>query len=352
MNKNIINALVFLPLMLGLSVVQAQTVVKIAKSGGDFSDPVAVVNAITDASANNRYVLSIAPGEYQLTQTLVLKPFVDIKGSGANVTKLTGSVSTPIGKGIISDYTSALVAGADNSTISSISIENKGGSYISIGLYNDRASPTLRSIEVIASGGILYSYGLYNSTSSPQMTQVSATAMGTSRNVGIINKTASAPIMESITSTATGGKVYNIGIRNHSSKPIMRDVTSTALGAWESRYNHALNNYNSPIEMQRITASATGLGAAANYGMNIIGGPITINEVIATASGSDNSVGVNVFGARPLNIENSRINGIRVNNGVVYINASTVSNSVEGFGAITCVGSKDGTGRALNAQCR
>ncbi len=59
-----------------------KNVISVAKANGKFTDPVAAVNSISDASAANPYLVVIGPGVYTITQTLVMKPYVDIVGSG------------------------------------------------------------------------------------------------------------------------------------------------------------------------------------------------------------------------------------------------------------------------------
>jgi pectin methylesterase-like acyl-CoA thioesterase len=71
-----------------------KNIITVAKSGGDFTDPVAAVDSISDASATNPYLVVIAPGVYTVTQTLQMKQYVDIAGSGEEVTKLTGAIKT------------------------------------------------------------------------------------------------------------------------------------------------------------------------------------------------------------------------------------------------------------------
>ena len=72
-----------------------KNVVTVAKANGIFTDPVAAVNSITDASATNPYLVVIGPGVYTVTSPVVMKPYVDITGSGENVTKITGALSIP-----------------------------------------------------------------------------------------------------------------------------------------------------------------------------------------------------------------------------------------------------------------
>ena len=62
-----------------------KNVVTVAKGKGQFTDPVAAVNSISDASVDNPYLVVIGPGVYTLTQTLVMKEYVDIEGSGAGL---------------------------------------------------------------------------------------------------------------------------------------------------------------------------------------------------------------------------------------------------------------------------
>ncbi len=64
-------------------------VIVVAKSGGDFTDPVAAVNSITDASALNPYLVKIMPGTYPVGgASFFMKSYIDIEGSGRGVTKI------------------------------------------------------------------------------------------------------------------------------------------------------------------------------------------------------------------------------------------------------------------------
>ncbi len=83
-----------------------KNIVTVAKANGKFTDPVAAVNSITGASENNPYLVVIGPGVYTLTHTLKMKPWVDITGSGENVTRLVGTISNDN-----EDESSAIVQG-------------------------------------------------------------------------------------------------------------------------------------------------------------------------------------------------------------------------------------------------
>ncbi len=96
-------------------------VVVVAKSGGDFTDPIAAVNSITDASASNPYLVKVMPGVYDLgTASLQMKSYVDLEGSGPDNTVITSSninVSSDV-------CTIGTVMMADNSSILHVKVVN------------------------------------------------------------------------------------------------------------------------------------------------------------------------------------------------------------------------------------
>ena len=150
-----------------------KNVVTVAKGKGQFSDPVAAVNSISDASASNPYLVVIGPGVYTLTQTLAMKEYVDIAGSGENVTKLQGAIST----GSL-DASSAIISGANNAALSSLTAENTGGSTHSIALFNSGASPIVKDVTATASGGSSINYGVYNYYSFPKIRRSTMDGIG------------------------------------------------------------------------------------------------------------------------------------------------------------------------------
>ena len=76
-----------------------------------------------------------------------MKEYVDITGSGENVTKLIGA------NGTFSSESSVVISGANNSALSSLTLESVGGGTSSIAMYNDHASPTVSNVTAKASGG-------------------------------------------------------------------------------------------------------------------------------------------------------------------------------------------------------
>jgi hypothetical protein len=156
-------------------------VVTVSVTDTDFTDPLVAVNSITDATAENRYLVMIGPGIYTLTQTLIMKPYVSIAGSSKDATTLTGAISTAT-----YDSSSAIVSGADNATLRDLTIKNTGGGAVSIAMYNDGSSPVIQDVTLTAAGG-KYSYGVYNNNAFPIMTDVNAAASGEAYSYGVFN---------------------------------------------------------------------------------------------------------------------------------------------------------------------
>lgn len=90
-------------------------VIVVAKSGGNFTDPVTAVNSVIGASANNPYLIKIMPGVYDIGQNnIAMKEFVDIEGSGEGITTITGNL----------EGTPGLLQGAANCELRFIKIKN------------------------------------------------------------------------------------------------------------------------------------------------------------------------------------------------------------------------------------
>ena len=225
------NKVVVIP-MLGHATKPLKNVVTVAKANGDYSDPVAALAGIIDASASNPYLIVIAPGVYTVTSALVMKPWVDIAGSGQEVTFIKGPISSTS-----ADATSAIISGMNAAELSDLTVENTGGNSFSIAIFNYYSSVRLMRVTAIAGGGTI-NYGIYNRpNSSPTMTQLTVTASGGTSNYGIYNNHYSSPTMTQVTVTASGGTDNNYGIYNldHCQSSMMM-VTATASGGTGDNY--------------------------------------------------------------------------------------------------------------------
>ncbi len=299
-------------------------VVTVSAKGGDFTDPVMAINSITNATADNPYLVFIGPGVYTIIQTFAMKPFVNIAGAGQDATTLTGAISSN------DPETSAIVTGANNATISNLTIENKGLAGYSIALYNNNSSPVIHEVTVTASRGTyiygvlntnssspnmtdvvatatsrgIESYGVYNSFSSPKMMNVAATGSGEFASYGVYNSSSS-PSMTYVTATAFGNGYYNVGVYNSSSSPSLYNVTATAFEGSlkgpqpEETKSYAVYNTSSTVIIRHctlkgdISANATSAGIYVNGGTtrvmqsSIIGGVDFISGTLTCVNSDD-----------------------------------------------------------------
>jgi hypothetical protein len=165
----------------------------VAKAGGDFATIGAALAAIADNGAGNRYLVYVAPGTY--TESVAMKPYVDIEGAGEGTTKVTSAGSAALNTGT--------VVGASNAALRFLAVENTGGAVYAVAIYNGGASPKLTRVTASASGGSS-NHGVSNNSSSPAMTDVTTTASGGGTNFGVSN-VSSAPAVTGVTASASGG---------------------------------------------------------------------------------------------------------------------------------------------------
>ena len=197
-------------------------VVTVSPQYGDYTSPVEAINSITNANAENRYLLVVGPGVYEVSTALVMKEWVTIQGAGQESTVITGAISSES-----ADETSAIVKGQNNAAITDLSIENRGGNVFSIAIFNSDASPRIERVTAEAFGAYQYATGILNEIdSSPVMTNVSASGLGTTsttQNYGVYNVSGSSPTMVNVNANASGAAGANPGIFIGGAAPFIID---------------------------------------------------------------------------------------------------------------------------------
>ena len=68
--------------------------ITVAKAGGDYTTITEALNAITDNDATHLYHIKVMPGVYE--ESITMKPYVDISGSGENSTIISGTGGTVV----------------------------------------------------------------------------------------------------------------------------------------------------------------------------------------------------------------------------------------------------------------
>ncbi len=186
--------------------------VVVALSGGDYADPIAAVANIDSGdawcgtpSASNRCLIRIMPGVYDLGAAtnpgaLAMRPYVDLEGSGQNVTKLTATgTESPTGL--------ATVATATNAELRNLTVESTGDATYSTAIAGSGTSRVsqLRDVTAIAGGA-------------------------TSRNTAIENKNTQSglPVLRNVTAIASGAGAT--GIHNSCSATDIDGAVVTVTG--------------------------------------------------------------------------------------------------------------------------
>lgn len=275
------------------------SIVTVAKEDGDFIDPVTAIASITDASASNPYLLAIAPGIYELgANQLVMKEYVEIVGAGQHATVLRGVISSPN----LTNSAAAVVVGANNASISHLSIENSDDTYTySVAIDNDEASPRIShitinvvdsgdrqygirndnalavhisdtTINIVGGDGISYQYGIRNDNISSAI--VSNTAInlvdgGGGVHRAIYNTDSSSAVLSDSRINVVGGGGTQYGIRNHTSSNSIISNSTINLSDGSSNEFGVHNSGDSEyaiIRNSQITASTNSIYAADGSG--------------------------------------------------------------------------------------
>ena len=197
----------------------------------------ALLNAlagITTASSTNPFLLKIEPGIYDIgTSSLQLKSYVDVEGSGEDITGITGHI----------DSASGVVQGANYAEIRFLTVQNTGGGTYATALANKSASPKITNVTASASGG-QYNTGVDNDSSSPTMTNVTASASGGTYQYGVYNSSSGTirinnSVITGATNTINNESSTTTRVANTklSGGPVYNSFgTLTCVGAYDGNY--------------------------------------------------------------------------------------------------------------------
>lgn len=285
-------------------------VVVVAKSGGEYTSPVAALAAIAgDCETDQRYLLFIAPGAYDLgAQSLNMKECVDVRGAGRDATVLRSQAAP------------GTVALANSATLSDLTVENNGANAEQAGIYSAGVDASARVENVVArSTNGTSNCGIFNSGSSPTISNVVAEGSGGQGAWGICNVSASPNISHA---TARGSGAYQGGgIANSYGAPVIADSTCKGTGTNSSYGIYTgysdVTIVNSTVEagggsnsndgiylgiydsgatpvIRGCTVTVTGTGTSWNIGIDsqANSGGATIADSTVTASGGFNAYGM------------------------------------------------------------
>lgn len=228
----------------------------VAKSGGDYADPVAAMNDLATWCSAPPCLVQIMPGTYDVGQGLAIRNGVDIAGSGRGVTSLVGGPDgTYESNAVVEGWSYAALT----SEVRDLTIQHTNPGYEGVGVIN---VPFLRRVSVIV-------------------------ASGTFASVGVVARNGGAVTLEDV-SVEVGGASYNIGVTNLWESPLtLRNSAVTATGGANAAQTLAFGVGNGPLHeltSVRLRASAAAGTVRALQVLNP-NTRVALRDAIVTAEG-------------------------------------------------------------------
>lgn len=350
---------VLLLLAAGAAVAQPTTVHVNPVSGSPTASGTALLNAlagITDATAFKSYVLKLDPGGYNLGSTqLVMKPYVDIEGSGQGSTIIQGQ-----GNGD-SSYLTGIIQTAAQAELRNVQVASTGlGQTASIGLYVPSGANTSIRDVTIAAGGASNNWGIRNLAASPVLQNVTINvSSGGYQSYGIgTTSSAAAPTLKHVVINLSGSGSYAYGIYSDgvSAPAEMRDLEISIAGSNYASYGLYVDSYGSGQTFLLTGSTVTVGGATYDYGIVFYGnsgGVFNVKTSYLKATGT-NSWGVYAPSSYGVSFNQCEVTGgtyaIQASGTVVDVGASRIAGTVLGA-TVACSGAYNAYYAALNTTC-
>ena len=324
------NRVVVIPLF-GEDPPEIENVVVVAKTGGDFTDPISAMNSINDASQNKPYLIVIAPGTYSINQTLQVKPNVSIAGSSESNTIIRNS--DPNNGTTLSFQNS----GNDAISLSNITIKNDSGGSECTAIFS-ASFATFDKVTAIASGCTSSNTAMEASLGGV-ISNMTLIATGGNRATGLVHSLAGSLALNNV-------NVYVVG-------------NSESYGILSYFAYFDINNSSITTGVQNGTAHALKM-KVFNY-VGVRESRISNSTIRAFRnSGSGATIGVHVSDETKVYIQRSTISADTASlfadtDSSIIVSASILEGSTTAetgnTGIKKCVHSDDGEGNALNPQC-
>ena len=331
------NRVVVIPLFGETTSGDISNVVTVAAQGGDFTSPISAMNSITNATEENPYLIVIAPGTYEINQTLEVKPHVSITGSGQSITtirQVNPTVTTSL-RLLDTSNSNAIV----KPHLSNFHIEARSGGANCIALDTQFANVLLTNL---------------------QLTATSCSGL----NIGIDLFSGSIERVDNVTIFVSGGIVTN-GIR--SSLDAFTELTNVNIfagGATQGNFGvisgfSKIDVRNSEITVRTDSGNAFGIYYTFQN-FQLQNEPIAeiVNTKIVASSLSGNAISnaVRLSDGASVIVRRSSLNGASesIAGGVdssTIVSASTLIGDVISGGDVSCVSSDNGNGVELSPSC-
>jgi hypothetical protein len=350
---------VLLLLTAGAASAQPTTVYVSPVAGNPAASGTALLNAlaaITDATALKPYVLKLDPGGYNLGSTqLVMKPYVDIEGSGQASTIIQGA-----GNGDTS-YLTGIIKTAAQAELRNLGVASTGSGYTtSIALYVPSGANTSIRDVTISAGNASNNWGIRSIAASPILQNLTINvAVGgyQSYGIGTTSSPASPVIKRSVINlSGSGSYAYGIYSDGVSVPQEMRDLEISVTGSNFGAYGLYIDSYGSG-QTYLLTGSTVNVSgatydyAAAFYGNT--GGVFNFKTSYLKAVGT-NSWGVYASASYGVSFNHCEVTGstysIQAPGTTVDVGASRIAGTVAGA-TVACAGAYNAYYAALNTTC-
>lgn len=317
-----------------------------------------LVDGITDASATNRYLIQLGPGIYTLPggETLVLKEYVDLRGSGQEATEIVGDRTSGGGScGSLAGH--GVLATADNSVLSDLAVtHDSSSSSTGYALCNKPdESPTIRRVtaRVVSdsSGGARHTIHLDGG--SPLLADVTVVGEGGDSLYGLYCNSGD-PVVSRARIEIRDGVVRNRGIWLVGTCNL--EMTALDLIAEDSPTNRGIDQQTgTDINLAQAWIRTTGSGD--NAGMVTRGdGTAILHDVRIRTSGGTSNTGIDMGDTAFLRLFRSTVSGgasavVYDSTTAGYAAQSTIFGGASGSGDLSCVAADNGLGDALADDC-
>lgn len=280
----------------------------VAKSGGDYLTIQAAIDAATP-SATNPYIIEVAPGTY--TESVVMKSYINLKGSGPDQTIIIPDTSSPSSD---QDFTAIWMDNLQGVRVSGFTLYGgkEGVEAIgAIGVRDIASSPVIENMRITGFlyGGIfgaVAEVGIYSTGSSPQVYNSEINEGGT---YGILLELASAAkVVGNTFLNNTGDASAHCAVTMNGSDVLVTSnyfygngapICATHIGATQSTVT---------ISSNRLIENPDGIRLTGNVIAEIIGNHISTSVVYGTGIyGSDIHRGTRIIGNTVIGTENGII---------------------------------------------
>lgn len=349
---------VLLPLTAGVAAAQPTTIHVNPVSGDPVGSGTALLNAlagITDNSASKTYVIQIDPGTYNVgSSVLVMKPYVDVEGSGQGSTIITGPGN---GDG---SYLTAIIQTAAPAELRNLQVVSQGsGQTTSIGLYVPHVSTSIRDVTIVA-GGAANNWGIRSIGASPTIQNVTINVAGgggyQSYGIGTTSSSAN-PIVKHAVINLSGSSSYSYGLYSDgvAAPQELRDLEIAVAAGGSGAYGIYVDNFGSGQTFLLTGSTIAASGATYNDGIVFFGnagGVFNVKTSYLKASGTYSwGFYASAYG---VSFNHSEVTGgtyaVYGSGTVVDVGASRIAGSVTGS-SVACAGAYNAYYAPLNATC-